>query len=109
MNKVFVCSPLRGDVAKNIENAKRYARFASSMGNAVFVPHLLYPQFLDDDLEFERNIGIRSGIEFLKSCNEIWVFAKDYDFCTEGMRKEIDCAKGNPSLKLKYIDPSSIS
>lgn len=109
MNKVFVCSPLSGDVAKNIENAKKYARFAASMGNAVFVPHLLYTQFLNDELEDERNIGIQSGIEFLKLCDEIWVFAKDYESCTPGMRMEIDTALKNPSLKLKYVDPISKS
>ena len=45
VNCVFICSPFKGDVKANIENAKKYARFAALKGNAVFVPHLFYPQF----------------------------------------------------------------
>lgn len=32
MPKVFICSPLRGDVYKNILNAKKYCRFAVESG-----------------------------------------------------------------------------
>ena len=32
MPKVFICSPLHGDVYKNILNAKKYCRFAVESG-----------------------------------------------------------------------------
>lgn len=109
MNCVFICSPFKGDVKANIENAKKYARFAALKGNAVFVPHLLYPQFLDDASESEREIGIQSGIEFMHLCDEVWVFAKDEASCTEGMKKEIDAAKKDKFLRIKFFDPKTIS
>ena len=105
---VFICSHYSGSVKRNIESAKKYARYAALKGNAVFVPHLLYPQFLDDAKENEREIGIRSGIEFLQICDEMWVFAKDEQCCSEGMKVEIEEAKKNPRIKIVYVDPESI-
>ena len=106
---VFICSHYSGSVKQNIESAKKYARYAALKGNAVFVPHLLYPQFLDDAKENEREIGISSGIEFLWLCDEIWVFAKDERCCSNGMKAEIAEAKKNPTMKIMYIDPESIN
>ena len=105
---VFICSHYSGSIKRNIESAKKYARYAALKGNAVFVPHLLYPQFLDDAKENEREIGIRSGIEFLWLCDEIWVFAKDEQSCSEGMKAELAEAKKNPGIKIVYVDPESI-
>ena len=105
---VFICSHYSGSVKRNIESAKKYAHYAALKGNAVFVPHLLYPQFLDDAKENEREIGIRSGIEFLWLCDEIWVFAKDEQCCSNGMKVEIEEAKKNPRIKIVYVDPESI-
>ena len=39
MPKVFICSPLRGDVYKNILNAKKYCRFAVESGYIPFAPN----------------------------------------------------------------------
>lgn len=108
MITVFTCSPFRGNTQQNIENAKRYSRYVSNKGYAVFCPHLLYTQFLDDSIEFEREIGIKSGIEFLFLCDEVWVFAKDYDHCSEGMKLEISECKKDPMIKLRFIDPKEI-
>lgn len=32
MHRVYICSPLDGNVSVNIENAKRYARYALECG-----------------------------------------------------------------------------
>jgi|GEM_PF-3079276 hypothetical protein len=32
MDKIFICSPYRGDVKKNIENVKRYCSYFSYEG-----------------------------------------------------------------------------
>lgn len=109
METVFICSPYSGDVKKNLENAKKYARNAARRGYAVVCPHLLYPQFLDDGDEREREIGIKSGIEFLGMCDEMWVFASDYEHCTKGMKMEIDACKRDKFIKIKYIDPSHVT
>lgn len=46
---VYICSPYSGNVENNIKSARRYSRFAVEMGFIPFTPHLLYPQFLDDN------------------------------------------------------------
>lgn len=47
MHRVYICSPLGGNVSVNIENAKRYARYALECGMAPFIPHF-YVLILDD-------------------------------------------------------------
>lgn len=73
MRVVYICSPYRGEVAKNIELAKRISRKAALEGCLVLCPHLLFTQFLDDRNEGEREIGIRSGLKLLEMADEVWV------------------------------------
>lgn len=87
---VFICSPLAGNVERNLSNARRYARFALDKGMVPFAPHLLYPQFLDDTDKEERNLGIFCGLVFLSKCEELWVFGSVY---SKGMRVEIAKAR----------------
>ena len=90
MPKVFICSPFRGDVYKNILNAKKYCRFAVESGYIPFAPHLFFPRFRSDENEAERRLGIRMGKVFLDDCREIWWFG---DTVTEGMQIELDRAR----------------
>lgn len=46
MKRVFICSPFRGAEEKNVELARKYARFAYEKGCLPVVPHLYFPQFL---------------------------------------------------------------
>ena len=55
MHRVYICSPLGGNVSVNIENAKRYARYALECGMAPFIPHF-YVLILDDRNDKERNL-----------------------------------------------------
>lgn len=88
---VYVCSPYRGDIEENISNARRYSRFAFDKKNIPITPHLLYPQFLDDNDLFERNIAIHKiNYVLLGLCQEVWVFG---DAITDGMQREILIAK----------------
>ena len=36
---VYICSPYAGDVATNVENARRYSRFAVEAGYIPIAPH----------------------------------------------------------------------
>lgn len=45
MHRVYICSPLGGNVSANIENAKRYARYALECGMAPFIPHFYAVSF----------------------------------------------------------------
>ena len=90
MKKIFICSAYRGDIDDNTEKAKEYCRWATvECGVIPIAPHLFFPQFLDDDAETERELGINMGLSLLKECSELWYFGESI---TEGMKKEIDMA-----------------
>lgn len=57
-------------------------------------PHLLFPQFLNDRDEFERNLGMKMGLVLMLKCREVWVFGSP----SAGMNTEIKRAllKGMP-------------
>ena len=55
---VYISSPLSGNVAENMEKARRYCRFALEQGRIPLAPHLLYPQFMDDGDPEERELAL---------------------------------------------------
>jgi len=97
MKKVYICSPYRGDVERNVGNARRYCRDAVKTGFIPVAPHIYFTQFLDDSVESERMAGIEAGIQLMLACDEVWVFGEP----TDGMRQEIECAMENG---LKIVD-----
>ena len=52
---VYICSPYAGDIEKNTENARRYSRFAADRNGIPIAPHLLFPQFMDEETERETD------------------------------------------------------
>lgn len=90
MKKVYICSPYRGDVETNVQNARKYCRAAVDKGYLPIAPHLLFPQFLDDDNEEERDRGLAYARDMVSICAELWVFGLDHP--TEGMSMEIQWA-----------------
>ena len=91
--KVYICSPFRpvGDTMEAHKILARYAcRFAVAKGYSPLCPHLYYPEFLDDDVEDEREIGMLLGMVGLSECKELWVIGRRI---SEGMKKEIDQAR----------------
>ena len=88
-NKVYICSPYRGDVERNLELAREYCRLAMGEGFIPVCPHIYFTQFLCDDDEGERRMGIEAGLELLDGCSELWVFGSP----TEGMLEEIEYAR----------------
>ena len=61
---VYICSPCRGDIEKNIEKAQRYCREAVELWDDVIpiAPHVYFTQFLDDTKQEERAAGIDMGL-----------------------------------------------
>ena len=88
---IYICSPYAGDVEKNRLLAKIYCRVAVKNGMVPIAPHLLYPQFLHDDSEEERTLGMECGLELLDLCDEIWVMTSEG--ISKGMQKEIEYAR----------------
>lgn len=103
MKKVYVCSPLGGNVSENIENAKVYAKYVFDRGMAPVIPHF-YATILDDEIESERNLGKQAGISLLFGCDAIWVFG---DGITSGMKEEIQFAK-HLKIEIKYISKEDL-
>lgn len=97
---IYVCSPLRGNVEKNIENAKMYCRFVYERGNTPIAPHLLFTQFMNDDSETERIDAMHMDMQILDRCEELWVFG--LDGISEGMAHEIERA-GRNGMPVKYF------
>lgn len=96
---VYIASPLRGDMKKNIENAKRYSRFAIKKNTVPMCPHIYFTQFLNDDNEVERRIGLILRLQMLKRCKEMWVFG---DIISEGMANEIRIAEKR-NIPVRYF------
>jgi len=87
---VYIASPFAGDTERNISRARGYCRFAVSKGCIPLAPHLLYPQFMDDEDKEQREQGIRFALTLLAKCDELWVFG---DKISVGMSREIAKAK----------------
>ena len=90
MQQVFICSPYRGDIEHNIKVAKDAGRLAARTGYVPVIPHLMYPQFLRDDLPDERILGIQLGAELLKASDMMWLIGSKI---TKGMKYELEIAK----------------
>jgi hypothetical protein len=100
MNKVFICSPYRGDVEKNVEIAKRVIRHVLFRGDIPIAPHLYFPQFLDETSQVDRIQGIKMGVELMKDCDELWLIGTKI---TSGMEFELEAAK-KIGIKVKLYD-----
>lgn len=96
---VFICSPLAGDLEWNLENARRYSKYAVEQGAIPLAPHLLFPQFMDDGDKAQRDLGIFFGLVLMGKCDAMWVFGATP---SHGMRLEIEKAKKR-GLPIRYF------
>ena len=78
---VYICSPYsHGCINDNIENARRYSRFAVDTHYVPIAPHLLFPQFMDDSLGEDRQTAMFMNLVLLsKVCPAVGVW-----FCAVG-------------------------
>lgn len=94
MKRVFICSAFRAEMEEkrqqNLDYARRLCNYAIEEGCAPFASHLFFPQFLDDTSPVERSLGIRAGIMFMQTCQELW-FGIKHGLST-GMKDEINHA-----------------
>lgn len=95
---VYICSPYSGDVALNAKKAQAFCRFAVDQGCIPLAPHLLLPQFMDENTE--RELALFMDIIFMGKCKEVWVLA---EMISEGMEYEISIAKRRKQ-KLRYFN-----
>lgn len=103
---VYICSRFAGkdaeEVREHVRQARAYCRFALKKRVVPVAPHLLYPQFLRDDLRHERIIGMFCAETLLtQACSEVWVFVADG--LSRGMREELDLAL-SLKKKIRFFD-----
>jgi hypothetical protein len=96
---VYICSPYSGKVEENVKAAQYYSRFAVEMGYIPIAPHLLFPQFLNDNILAERQLGLFFGNVLMSKCTEVWVFGSTI---SSGMEAEIKRAKWK-KYRLRYF------
>ena len=96
---VYICSPYSGDTERNIENARKYSRFAVDRNYLPITPHIYFTQFMDDEVPEERKTAIFMNRVLLSKCVELWVFGS---VISRGMKGEIKRAK-RKHLKIRYF------
>ena len=98
MKKIYVCSPYRGNIEENIEYARKICRRICLNGDVPIATHLYFTQFLCDEIDAERELGIDFALKMLHECDEVWVCGKKI---SEGMKKEINEAvkHGIPAIR----------
>ncbi len=96
---VYICSPYAGEIERNTYRARAFSRFAVEKGCIPIAPHLLCPQYLDEDKE--RWLGLKMGLVFMGKCEQIWVFG---DVISEGMAAEIEKAKKQKKVIRYFTD-----
>ena len=98
MKKIYVCSPMRGNLDVNRLRAKEYAQMVYRKGFLPIAPQI----YLEEATGLLEERGHRDellvlGKELLKLCDELWIFG---DRISEGMKEEIALAK---KLKIKVF------
>ena len=97
---IYICSPLTGDIERNIRRARGYCRFTVDAGAIPIAPHLLFTQFLDDRDPDQRSLGLLFALVLLGKCDAIWVFG---DHISRGMSAEISKAKCK-RMPIRYMN-----
>ena len=82
---VYICSPLRPilnteperteELNTNIKLARDACTLAVYRGFLPVAPHLYFPQFLNDDVAAERNLGLDMGKALLRQCTQLWIIS----------------------------------
>lgn len=96
---VYICSPYSGDTEKNMENARKYSRFAVDSNCLPITPHIYFIQFMNDDIPEERATAFFMNRVLMSKCAELWVFG---DTISSGMKAEISLAK-RKHIRIRYF------
>jgi len=97
---VYICSPFAGDIETNTKNARAFCKFAVGQQAIPFAPHLLFPQFMNDNNSIERQQAMHFNYVMLGKCNELWVFGSTV---SKGMYREIGLAKKR-KMPIRYFN-----
>lgn len=95
---IYLCSPFRGDdMLMNIDFARRFAREVQLAGGrcvTLFASHLHTPQYLNDAVELERDLGISAGCAIMARFDEAWFRLPPWRTAfSTGMKGELETAQ----------------
>jgi hypothetical protein len=94
---------------ENVKRLNLYLKFVFDKGMSPFASHGLYPGVLDDADPVQRKQGMEAGKEFIRICDEVWVFVVD-GIITSGMEDEVRFAMAN-NIPIKWFcadDPKKV-
>lgn len=97
---VYICSPYSGNVEFNILNTRVYCKYAVDKKYIPIAPHLLFPQFMNDEDQEERELAMFMNMVLLSKCEELWVFG---NIISKGMGQEIARAEKR-KMRIRYFD-----
>lgn len=103
--RIFVVSRYAGDTEKNIEFARKVCAWLVTMQGAVpIAPHLLFPQFMNDEDEVERDIGIDMGHVLMEYCDSVLVALRYNEEYSPGMKADVEYAAqlGIPIVERRF-------
>lgn len=86
----YICSPYKGNIKSNTAKAREYSRTVYEHGYTPFAPHLLFPQFMDDNIPEERSDALLMNRVLIRKANIVFVCG---DVVTDGMRAEMVYAR----------------
>lgn len=90
--QVYICSPYSGDVETNVKMAQDFSAYALGFGVMPIAPHLLFPQFMDDNTPSERQQAMAFNRQIFDGCSELWVLLGERGI-SRGMEVEIGWAE----------------
>ena len=100
----YICSPYRADSQEKMKYNQRRAEFYRKIAEKIYgcraiAPHSILPNMLDDNVEAERNLALRFGLDLLEVCDGIIICE---NIISEGMKKEIEKAT-ELGLEIKHL------
>ena len=75
---VYICAPLRGDVEKNIEFARRKAQEVFQGGNIPLCPHLMFPPIADPENPIQDQAAREMGLRLVETCQQVNVYGPEW-------------------------------
>ena len=92
MNRPFayVCAPTTGEAGNNNKKVRGYCRKLYELGYLPVAPHLLFPQFVNNNVPAEHNDSINMAADVLRRCRVVVVCGKTN---SEVMTSEIELAR----------------
>ncbi|MBK8233029.1 MAG: hypothetical protein IPK72_21200 [Candidatus Eisenbacteria bacterium] len=76
----------------NVRRARALCKYALLEGFTPYAPHLLLTQFLADEDQVQRELGINAGSDVMRHCEAFFVCEEDLK-TSAGARAELDLAE----------------